>query len=444
MPLTRTRVLVVVGAWCLAWQLASVWLLRPPPGTPNASTVLARTLVDTGEYAVHAWPTIDPADPAAPEAPLRAYLLPGEPLLLAAAFRWLPESAWPYLHVPVTVLLVVAIAAAGLALGGPGVGLVAGGIAAVDPFVVAHGPVWDDTFLAAALEWSLLATLLWALAATRCCDGLRRPWALAAVFAAAGVAALTRAPAQVVLAGVALVVVAGRGARPARPLAAAMLAGVVCALLAWGVRNHVVLGEFFVGSSHDGITLLESTAPSARPGILATGTAAGFASVALAPHVDAARTMRELEADRYFRRAAWRQMRDAPADTALTGVLKIGVSLSGVDFGEPRLSRRNVVAVGWNAVLWALAIVGARRWRGAPDSAALALGVRVGWLMFLVTLGLLVLGPVGLRYRITLAGVLYILAAGALVPPASDPVPPRPDASGRVRTPPAPNDSATT
>src|SRR5437016_13166250 len=94
-------VLLVVGLVCLATEMSSAtWLVRDFE-TPNASTRIARHLVETGEYGT----------PGAMS--LRAFQLPGEPFYLAAGLRILPVPQQRYLHLPIALLLVVSIAAAG-------------------------------------------------------------------------------------------------------------------------------------------------------------------------------------------------------------------------------------------------------------------------------------------------------------------------------------------
>ena len=432
----EVRTLLLVGALCAAAQLSVATWAAPSFGTPNASTVLARTLVETGEYGTLAWPTRDPRAPGAVEPLLRAYLLPAEPLLQAAAFASLPPAFWRYLHVPVTVVLVLAITAVAIALGGARLGLIAGLLATVDPFMLRHGTVWDDTFLAAAVEWSLGACLVWTLTGSPCCARLRARPALAALALAAMTGALTRLPAQITIAAAGLLTAVAPRFRIARAAGLALVLGVAIGVLGWGARNQLVLGQFFIGTSHDGITLLESTSPAARPSILATGTAEAFAARALASHYRAVETMGELEANAYFRRAAWASIADAPFDAALTGIVKVGVSLGGVHFGEPLWSVRNVVAVGFNAALWFAAMAGVRRWRRVPRTSARDFGRYAASIVLVTTLAMLMLGPVGLRYRVTLAGVLYVLAAGALVAPSGG-MP-----TDRDSAPPAPNDIA--
>lgn len=404
------RVLALVALTVLVTQFCAATWLTPVFGTPNASTAIAERLVATGAYEAFAWPRTA-TTPDGTEAPLRAYLLPAEPLYLAAAFRWLPSTLWPYLHLPVVLVFVLAIAATGVAVGGARLGLTAGLLAALDPFVLYHGPVWDDVFLASAVEWSVLACLCWAATDRACCASLTRPGWLVLLGLAAAVAALARAPAQFVIAGMAMLALVHPRLRALRPIGVVLLTGVVVAVLAWGARNHVVLGEFFVGTSHDGITLLESTSPAARASILATGTAEGFASRALAEHYAAIRPMSELEANRYLQRAAWRQMADAPLATMITAGVKLIVSVSGVDFGRPLIHPRNLAAAGFSLTLTALAVAGLPRLRGRGAARP---AVLFGWsaaAMAAVTLAMLALGPVGIRYRLTLTGVAYLAAS---------------------------------
>jgi hypothetical protein len=144
----RQRVLLIVLTSCLAVQIVSATVQRRSFETPNSATMIARSMVAKGEFEV---------------AGLRAWQLPAEPLYLAAGLAALPDALWRYLHVPVVVAFVAAITVAATAVGGPAVGLTAGLLATLDPFVVVHGPVWDDVMLAGALEWTAFALLIgWA------------------------------------------------------------------------------------------------------------------------------------------------------------------------------------------------------------------------------------------------------------------------------------------
>ena len=152
----RRRPLLAVAVLACVTQVASAtWWLKPYP-MPNMALVIAWNLATTGRYEGGNWVRLKgvvvPTDP-----PLRSYHLPGEPAYLATGLALRRPELFTYWHVPVAVLLVVATAACALALFGPDAALLAGVIGAVDPFIVAHGAVYDDTFLGAALFWLIAA-----------------------------------------------------------------------------------------------------------------------------------------------------------------------------------------------------------------------------------------------------------------------------------------------
>lgn len=368
--------------------------------TPNAATWIARTLVEQGEFA---------------NGGLRAYHLPAEPLYLATGFAILPESLWRYLHIPVVVLFVTAIATVGLAIGGPSVALAAGLAAGLDPYVVSHGPVWDDTFFAAALEWCIFAILI-TLAANRGKLASSEKATLVLVAFVAALAALSRTHSQLVLVSVAVVACMRPRLRPLRQAGCAILVGVVIALAAWGVRNSVVLGSFYVGSTRDGKALFESNCAYTRQGIRELGVVGGFMHACSEAQVAHALSLGELESDRQLRRYALAYITSNPLDVAKTAAFKVLVSLSGFDFSSPPFSTRNVVAVGSRLVILLLGPVGLWqiRRRISPsltrDMVVLITAVTVGY-----TLLLLAIGPTGLRYRISLDGFLFLGVATVIV-----------------------------
>lgn len=390
--------LSIVAGVALVLQTASAVLQVRGLETPNASTAIARHLVDRGEFAL-----IGGSSGMAPPTIRRAVQLPGEPLYLAAGFLVLPASFHRYLHVPVSIALVTAIAAVGCVLGGRRMALATGLIASFEPFVLRHGPVWDDTFMAAALEWTVFAVVI---------HRLRRPpgpipaaagrWKVFGVAICAGWAAVTRFEAQLVLGAVGLVLVASRALRPARSLGWSLLGGMTLTMSAWGIRNLLVLGVFFLGSTHDGQTLYQSTHGRARESIVRTGVAQSLLHLTAPPGVD------ELEEDRLYARAAWSYIGAHPFEFIKTAVFKMVVSLTGVNFTAPVTSARNIVAIGTNVGLILLASLGLRRRRaGATPEASDRFFMRLVAIVIGVTIVMLALGPVGLRYRICLAGILY-------------------------------------
>ena len=413
---TKPKVLVFIAGLCLATQLVSATFLVSNPTSPNAAAVLASSIVERGEFAVRAWPRTAKTASGA-EEPLRAYHLPAEPLYLAAGFRFLPPTLSRYLHVPVTVLFVTAVAAVGVWVGGRVVGLLAGALATFDPFVLVHGPVWDDAFLGAALEWTVLAMLVRGLASAgqSQLNSSQMPAVAGLIAAAAATAALTRSSSQVVIGLVATTVIAGRTFRPIRTYGWAAIAGLALALAVWGARNQAVLGEFFVGSSHDGITLFESNYATARPSMLRTGIAERYELEDLGTHFHAVASMTELDANRYFTRQAVAYAARQPADVLATAGLKLFASLTGVNLGQQVATRRNLVALVSNAALLLAGVLG---WLWLSRDRArgeVVLLCYAGAIVAIATcLGLLA-GPVGLRYRISAAPLLYLGAAVALV-----------------------------
>jgi hypothetical protein len=300
-------------------------------------------------------------------------------------------------------LFVAAVTVVAFAVFGARTAAAAGAIASLDPFIVHHGPVWDDAMLVAALEWSIVAIVTAQLAGMR--SG--RAW-IAATGVMAAYAALTRLQPQLELVLIGAALVAVPAWRSARGYGIATLVGVGVAIGAWGVRNLLVLGTFFIGTSHDGQTLWQHNHLRARESILQTGIAQ-----TLAP-TERALSGSEIEIDRAFRRDAIDYLRQHPADAAMTASLKMTTSILGIDFGS-RISLRNVIAVSVNIALIGLAVAGARVWRRRFGASPVARCVACcGAIIGGLTLAMLAIGPVGIRYRIGATGFLYLLAALAL------------------------------
>jgi hypothetical protein len=365
------------------------------------SREIAEHFVATGDYAVGG---------------ARAYHLPGEPLLIAAGLR-LPPALRPYLHLPVVLLFVGSVTATAFAVLGPRVATFAGGLAALDPFVVAHGPVWDDAMLAASLEWLVIALLVSALPSQRGETLTLGPVPVTRVLAglAAAGAAVTRIHSQWLLAGLAIITWSRPRFAAARGTAAMVALGAALAVGAWGWRNTSAVGAFVTGSTHDGKTFFESTYATARGAILTHGVAQHFEAGQIPPPA-LNPVGGEVAMNRFFMAEAWAYIASHPIDVTITAVFKTMVSMTGVDFGRPLTSPRNLVGVASNLALVSAALAGLVAWRRHPAS-----GTDRGRLvstaaltMAATTLTLLAAGPVGLRYRLSLAGFLYLAAALAL------------------------------
>ncbi len=400
--------------------ISATWWLKPYM-MPNAALVIASTLAASGRYEGGNWQrlkgTVVPTDP-----PLRSYHLPGEPVYLAAGLALHQPALFAYWHVPVAVLLVVATAAVALALFGPDAALLAGLIAAFDPLIVIHGAVYDDTFLGAALFWLIAAIALSRWVATRSARNAVRSnssWVVTpALVIISGWAAVTRTEALVAVVGVAAGCLAIPGLRALRSTGLAIAFGVILAVGGWGERNAIVQHRFMTGSSHDGVTLWESTEPNAMRALALGQVNALSADSSIVGAIwQQTAGKDEVGANEVFVRAAIQEMRDDPIRVAAFGVHKIGISIAGIRPELPISAPRNLVSILSTLVLVCLAIAGAARVsrvarKRDPVRHLAGVGACV---LGLELLGVLALGPVGLRYWILWRPVLWILAGQALL-----------------------------
>ena len=396
---TLRPILFAAAAFCLLVQSLSATLQDRSFETPNAATWLAQTLARDGQFAY---------------GDLRALQLPGESLYLAAGFTALPEHLWPYLHVPVIVVLVTAIAAVAFVVGGAGLAVTVAAVASLDPYVVWHGPVWDDTLLAAALEWSLFAALIMLVAGGQLV-GTRARGLMGVAVCVAGFAAITRTLSQLVLIAVGTLVTMNPRLRPARMIGFAMLVGVALALGAWGTRNMIVLGSFHLGSSHDGEVLFKSNCAYTREGIREQGVVGTFMYDCSPTEAAHAQTLGELEYNDQLRDYALAYMAANPVEVAKTAAFKVMVSVSGYNFAAAPWSFRNIAAVASSLMMLSLGLFGL--WlllARAPASSWSSLLTSLCLIVGLLTLVMLAVGPTGLRYRFGFNGFLY-LGVGVVV-----------------------------
>ncbi len=154
------RSLVSVAIFCAIIQIVSATWIVESFDSPNAANEIAVTMLETGKYQGGNWQRLKGPEIGNVDSELRYFHLPVEPLLLTMAFRVLPPGFHPYIHVPIAVVLVIAASLVAAVIGGPKLALVTGTWISIQPFIVIHGPVWDDTFLSAALSWLLCAILL--------------------------------------------------------------------------------------------------------------------------------------------------------------------------------------------------------------------------------------------------------------------------------------------
>lgn len=375
----------------------------------NAAQEIATNLAWKGQYYGGNWVRLKgvhrPEDP-----PLRAFNLPGYVWYLAATWRAVPQFR-RYLQIPVVILLTVSVAWFAFTVGGPLLGLIAGLIATLDPFIVVHGPVWDDAVFGTAILWLIIA-----IAAHRWHQHpapSRWPELIIVSFFAA-IASLSRTEIQVLLVVLAVCVWTIPTLQSLRPIATSAIVATMIAVTAWGARNQQVIGRFLTGSTHDGITLWESNGPFARHA-LALGQVDRLSqdSSMMRPYWSQTTNLTEAGADAYFRREAVRYSRSNLGDVAQTALVKAIVSISGIRPEEPLSDRRNVVALVDNLTLLLLAAIALPLRIARPPardrSPLILLAASAA-----VVAAFLLIGPSGIRYWLDLRPAAWVLAATLL------------------------------
>ncbi len=413
----RISPVAAAGICCLAVQLAAAtWLVQNFQAS-NISTEIALNLLATGRYEGGQTKLKGPYTDANPGF-FRRYHLPGEPLYLATVFRVLPQEARRYAHVPITVLLGASVAYVASWMGGASLGLVAGLYASLQPFVVFHGPVWEDTFLAAALIWLVVALLCrqWEKGREPTV-GARPPWTSLLILACAtSWAALTRQESQLGLLLLAAAILVVPAMRSLRREGVILALAVGAAMVGWGLRNAIAAGEFAIGSSRDGITLWEWNSPYVRQS-LRHGSPEGlsFTPEIMRTHWDRTMHMTENQVNRYYLGQALQHALAHPVEAVKTSLLKLSLTLTGISIDKPLASSRNVGAALWNLLAFSLALRGFLLLRSTLNQGRLPLACVVLVALTVPTIVALLVGPIGLRYRIAFDGILWIAGAGAIL-----------------------------
>jgi hypothetical protein len=149
----------------------------------------------------------------------------------------------------ISSLGVLALGLLGRRVAGAGVGLIAAGIAAIDPLWVQ----WGGFVMSESLYLVVVPLIL--LLALRCLDRPNR-WDFLALGLLVGIATLTRSEAIdfVVLLGAVVLVLATRSWHDRAVFAAVFLAGVGLLLVPWVVRNDQQMGSLTL-STNGGLTL---------------------------------------------------------------------------------------------------------------------------------------------------------------------------------------------
>jgi hypothetical protein len=406
-PLTTIRILAIVAILGIATQVASATWFVHVFRTPNASTLIAQNWLRTGAYwggSERMWGN------GHGNHIVRAFQLPGEPLFLAAMFA-LPEYAHKYVHVPIIAMLTCALTLVAKKWAGARVALVTGLVATFHPFVVLHGVVWDDAFLATALLWTVIAIVCY-----RSDRGPDRPIVLVPVAFLSGAAAVTRADCQVILLLLGATFWLLPETKATRAACVAAIAGMALALVLWGARNKVAVGSFVVGTTHDGITLWESNGPYSREAVWKGQVeAVSYSFSTMAQHWARTAGMNEVQADAYFRHEAISYIVRHPVTVFQTGLLKVFFSLLGIRPNESWHNLRNGVSLLANLAVLLFVFLGfwhpprqeQLSWRRPRLILCLTITGAVG--------ALLALGPIGFRYCMPLEGLLWMFAGQGVV-----------------------------
>jgi hypothetical protein len=272
--------------------------------------------------------------------------------------------------------------------------------------------VWDDTFLAAALQWCVLALLAAILHGKPPPRSLPATIATAAAAIAVGAAAIVRGDVPLFIALLVVITWQTSELRALRRPVLYCALAAAAALIAWGARNHATVGSFALGSSHDGITLWESNGPYTTAA-LERGQVMMLSGQSDLMHAfwSDTRELSEPEANRYFGRRALQYVAAHPGEELRLMANKAFFTLTALRPELPVTSWRNLGGIVSNFITFVLAAIGV----GAlVRDRQQARRIRPFLLMLLplVLTGVLVvlIGPIGMRYRIATDGVVWILA----------------------------------
>jgi hypothetical protein len=176
------------------------------------------------------------------------------------------------------------------------------------------------------------------------------------------------------------------------------LAIIPLALLPWAIRNARATGDFCWLTHRGGVSLYDGVGPQAT----------GKSDLAEVYRIPAVQGLSEVEWDRYFRRAAWEQIRTDPARVARLAVRKIVRTWSPVPNADEYRSRLiRAVSGGWTIPIWSLALGGVWALRRRPG---LVFALLMPALYFTAVHAIFV-GSV--RYRLPAVALISALGASA-------------------------------
>jgi hypothetical protein len=405
------------------FQICFVSITDRIPSSPNASDEIAVELVKEGRYQGGSWKRLIGSDKNIEKGDLRLHHLPGEPLYLAFCFFFLPVSFHDYIHIPVTLLLIISIIYVAYLICGDSLALISGLFVCLSPFLLIHGFVWDDTYLSASLVWfsiipvtSILRSELSAQKST-----IHKTILYLLLVLSVAYASITRLEALCIFVLTSIMLFILKLPK-LRKIALVILWSALCAVNVWGVRNALVSNTFTISSSHDGITLWESVGPHTQEA-LAIGQveALSYDHEIMRQYWSETAHMSEVEVNHYFKSMAVEHVISDPTRFLALGIHKTIRSLLGLNPAAKLDSIRNIVGIIYNTIIIFLAsiqlisyMVHGRKPLGAVNSqngvdvvicAVFFISICVSCMLMLL------LGPVGWRYKITFDGVMIIMAA---------------------------------
>jgi len=274
--------------------------------------------------------------------------------------------------------------------------VVAGLLAAVDPFSVFFGGLLlSETLLTAALWW--LMWLTWPA-----CDARRAVfWARWTVASATAAAGCYLHPSAAVLGPLVLGVALLR----TRPAGRSLLAGgavacvMVLALSPWAHRNQRVIGQWRWLTTRAGISLYDGVGPLAD----------GSSNLGYTRKMAEIQGLGEAEWDRYFRQEGLRLMRHDPGRVLRLAGVKLRRTWSPLPHAaEYQSAVYRALSAAWMVPLLLLTLLGAWSWRRRWPDVLLLLLPAIG----LTAMHMILPGSV--RYRLPAMPGLLILAAGGV------------------------------
>lgn len=398
-------------------QIISATFFVANSSSPNPSAGIAKNIVEKKSYEIFYANRL--MQSLRDSRTWFYFHLPGEPLFLSLCFRFFPSRALPYVHIPIVLTLILSIATVGFLSGGRNVGFVSGLLASLHPFIVLHGPVLDDTFLAAALIWVVLTILLFWFQAkrkNRIVSKFNSVLLYVVLFFVAGYASITRAESRLIFFGWAALSFIVPVMKEIRKPMIVVLLGMALSMGLWSTRNFLQVGEFTSSFSSFGITFWESnnamTLESLKHGQVEQGP---YDLPSLTEFPAGTSHLTEEQVSSYFFKKTLSRLFHRPISSLKIGLIKCIITGLGIRPELPIAHLRNQVAIWTNLIVFILAIYGWRLSKRIMDRATHGFLSAIFSLLFVVTLMILMLGPIGLRYRIFFEGVLAIFAAFAVV-----------------------------